>query len=114
MRFLGRGDRDDLNLIGRLLADIQALPLHFRRQDLHDQLGPVLHVDRVDVGIGAGCKSDEQAVAAVGAGSRLEVERIVDAAHLLLDGLGDGLGHHVGIGAVVYRVQRDLRRDDVG
>jgi len=77
------------------------------------QLSPVLHVDGVDVGIGAGRKGDEQAVAAIGTGGRLEVERIVDAAHLLLDRLGDGLGHYVDRRRCRWRTTR-LRRDNVG
>ena len=74
----------------------------------------VLHVDRVDVGIGAERESDVERVGAVGAAGRLVVDRVVDAVDLRLDRLRDGGLDEFGVGAGIVRRQRHLRRHDVG
>ena len=53
------------------------------------EAGAVLHVDGVDVRIGAQRERDVEGVAAVGTAGGLIVERIVDAVDLLLDRLRD-------------------------
>ena len=111
---LRRVERDDLQQCRGFLADDEALALHFDRQERRGELRPVLHVHRVDVGIGAERERHGEGVAAVGGAGRLVVERIVDAGDLLLDGLGDGRLDHLGIGAGIEGRHRDLRRDDLG
>ena len=99
----GRGD----------LLDRQALPADLVRQLRLGQVGPVLDVDRVDVGVGAELEGDRQRVAAVRAGGRLHVEHAVDAVDLLLDRLGHRLLDDVGTGAGIEARDLDLRRHDV-
>ncbi len=113
VRVLRRIEGDDLQQRGRLLADQEPLPLHLLRQQRGGELGPVLDIDRVDVGVGAEREGDVQGVAAVGAAGGLVVERVVDAIDLLLDGLRDGRLDRLRIGTGVERRQRDLRRHDV-
>src|SRR5262249_30960618 len=74
----------------------------------------VLHVDGVDVRIGAEREGDGEEVAAVRAAGRLVVERVVDAVDLLLDRLRHRGLDHLGIGARIRGVEPDLRRHDVG
>ncbi len=104
----------DLQKRRRLLADDQALALHLLRQERRGELGAVLDVHRVDVGVSAEREGDGERVAAVGGAGRLVVERIVDAHDLLLDGLRHRGLDHLGIGAGIGGGERDLRRHDLG
>ena len=63
------------------------------------EAGAVLHVDGVDVRIGAEREGDGEGVAAVGAAGGLIVEHVVDAVDLLLDRLRDRGLDHLGVGA---------------
>ena len=108
VRVLGRIDVDDLQQRRRLLADHQALALDFRRQQWRRELGTVLHIHGIDVGIGAEREGDGERVAAVPNSIPTgRVEHIVDAGDLLFDRLGDrllqDLGISLGIGSVVSR-----------
>ena len=77
------------------------------------EAGAVLHVDGVDVRIGAQRERDVEGVAAVGAARGLIIERVVDAVDLLLDRLRDRGLDHFGVRAWVARGQRDLWRHDI-
>ena len=85
----------------------------FLRKLWRGEAGAVLHVDGVDVGVGAQRERDVEGVAAVGTAGGLIVERVVDAVDLLLDRLRDRGLDHFGVGARVVRGQGDLRRHDV-
>ncbi len=74
----------------------------------------VLHVDGVDVRIGAQREGHGQDVAAVRGAGGLVIERVVDAVDLLLDRLRHRRLDHLGIGAGIGRVERHLRRHDIG
>ena len=74
-----RVDRQHLQDGGRLLLDRDALPPDVLGQLRHRQLHPVVDVDGVDVRVGADGETDGERVAAVIAGGRLHVERLVDA-----------------------------------
>ena len=110
---LRRVDGDDLQQRGGFLADGQARARDFLGKLRRGEAGAVLHVDGVDVGIGAQRERDVEGVAAVGTAGGLIVERVVDAVDLLLDRLRDRGLDHFGVGARVVRGQRDLRRHDV-
>ena len=109
-----RVDRQHLQDRRRLLLDGDALAADLLGQLRHGQGDAVLHVDRVDVGVGADLEADGQRVAAVVARGRLHVERLVDAHDLRLDRLRHGLLDHGGPGARVARGDLHLRRHDVG
>ena len=113
VRVLRRIDRHDLQQGRRFFSNDEPLPLHLLRQQGRGELGPVLHVYRVDIRIGAERKGDRQRVAAVGAARRLVIERIIDAVDLLLDRLRDGRLDDLRIGPGVKRRQRHLRRHDI-
>jgi len=108
-RHLKTGDRRAV----RFCLDPEDLP-RLLRQERRRELGAVLDVHRVDIGIGAECEGDGEVVAAVGGAGRLEVERIVDASDLLLNGLRHGRLDDLGVGAGINRGQRHLRRHDLG
>ena len=107
-------DVEDLQQGGGFLANGEARARDFLRQLRGGEAHPVLHVDRVDVGIGAERKGHGEVVAAVGAAGGLIIERAVDAVDLLLDGLRYGRFHHLRIGAGIVCLHRHLRRHDVG
>ncbi len=88
--------------------------MHLVRQLRNGEAGAVLHIDGVDVGIGAERESDVERVAAVGAARRLVVERVIDAVDLLLDRLRHRGLDHFGVGAGIVGGQRHLRRHDIG
>ena len=98
---------------GRLL-DRHAEAAHLARQ-----LRLRLHVahlreDLVDVRVGADLEVHVQrAVAGVGV-DRVHVDRVVDAAHLLLDRRGDRVLGRERVGADVGRRELDRRRRDLG
>src|SRR5262249_16005801 len=75
--------------------------------------GAILHVDGVDVGIRAQPEGHRQDVAAVGGAGGLIIERVVDAVDLLLDRLRHSRFDHLGIGARIAGVERNLRRGGV-
>jgi hypothetical protein len=114
VRVLGRVERDHAEQRRRLLLDRDALALHVLRQARQRHLDAVVDVDGVGVGIGAEVERDGERVAAVVAAHALHVDRLVDADHLRLDRLRDGLLDHARIGARIERGDRDLRRHDVG
>ena len=109
---LRRIDIDDLQQRRGFLADGQAGMRHLVGQLRDGEAGAVLHVDGVDVRIGAERKGHVERVAAVGAAGGLVVDRIVDAVDLLLDRLRHRGLDHFGVGAGIVRGQRDLRRHD--
>ena len=111
---VGRVDRQHLKDRRRLLLDGHALPADLLGQLRQRQRDPVLHVDCVDVGIGADGEADRQGVAAVVARGRLHVERLVDAHDLGLDRLRHGLLDHRGASARIACGDLHLRRHDVG
>ena len=111
---VGGVDVDHLQQRGGLLADGEASARHFRRQLRRGEAYAVLHVDGVDVGIGAERKRHREVVAAVGAAGGLVIDRVVDAVDLLLDRLRDRGLHHFGVGARIVGLHRDLRGHDVG
>ena len=88
--------------------------MYLVRQLRNGEAGAILHIDRVDVGIGTERKSDVKGVAAVGAARRLVIERIIDAIDLLFDRLRHRRLDHFGVGAGIIRGERDLRRHDIG
>ena len=110
---LRRIDIDDLQQRGGFLADRQAGVRHLVGKLRHGEARAVLHVDGVDVGIGAEREGHVERIAAVGAAGRLVIDRVVDAVDLLLDRLRHGGLDHFGVGAGIVRGQRDLRRHDV-
>ncbi len=110
---LRRVDAYDLQQSGGFLADGQAGARHLRGQLRRGETGAVLHVDGVDVGIGAEREGHVEGVAAVGTAGGLIIQRVVDAVDLLLDRLRHRGLDHFGIGARVGRGQRHLRRHDV-
>ena len=73
-----------------------------------------MHIDRVDVGIGAERECDVKGIAAVGAARGLIIERVIDAVDLLFDRLRHRCLDHLGIGAGIIRGERNLRRHDIG
>ena len=99
---------------GGFLADGQAGARHFLRQLRDGEARAVLHIDGIDVRIGAQCEGDGQVVAAVGTAGRLIVERIVDAVDLLLDRLRHRRLDDFGIGTGISRGEGYLWRHDVG
>jgi hypothetical protein len=111
---LRRKNIDDLKQRRRLLAHAEPRARHFIRQLRTGEAGAVLHIDGVDVGIGAESEGDVERVAAVGAARRLIVNRVIDAVDLLLDRLRHRGLDHLGVGAGIVRGQRDLRRHDIG
>jgi hypothetical protein len=113
-RFVRRIELDDLQQAGGFLLHGEPLPGHFFRQQRLGQRDTVLHVDGVDVGIGAEGEGHRQRVAAVGRRGRLHVEHVGDADHLLLDRLRDRLLDHLGVGAGIGAGDVDLGGDEVG
>jgi hypothetical protein len=87
---------------------------HLLRQLGHGEARTVLHVDSVNVRVGAQRKRHGEDVAAIGPAGGLIIECIVDAVDLLFDGLGDRGFDHFGIGTRISRVERYLRRHDIG
>ena len=111
---LRRVDIDDLKQRRGFLADRQAGMRHLVGELRRGEARAILHIDGVDVRIGAQREGHVQRVAAVRAAGRLVVDRVVDAVDLLLDGLGDRGLDRFGVGAGIIRGQRDLRRHDFG
>jgi hypothetical protein len=110
---LRRIDVDDLQKGGEFLADAQAIARHLLRQLRRGETGIVLHIDGVDVRVGAQREGHVECVAAVGPAGGLIIERIVNAVDLLLDRLRHRGLDHFGIRAWIGRGQRDLRRHDI-
>ena len=94
-----RRQRDDLQQRRRLLLDADALRLDLGGQLRLGEADAVLHLDGVEIGIGADREGDGERVAAVVAAGRLHVEHLVDADDLRLDRLRDRRLHHLGAGA---------------
>ena len=109
-----RRQRDDLQQRRRLLLDAEALGFDLVGQPRFGQADAILHLDVVEVGIGADRERHRERIAAVAAAGRLHVERFVDADHLRLDRLRNGGLDHFGAGAGVGALHLDLRRHDVG
>ena len=103
----------DLQEGSRLLADGQTGARHLLGQLRRGKTGAVLHIDGIDVRIGAQCEGHVEGVAAVGTAGGLIIERVVDAVDLLLDWLRHRGLDHFGIGAWIGRGQRNLRRHDI-
>jgi len=110
---LGGVDADDLEDGGGLLLDREALAADLLGQLRLGQRDPVLHVDGVDVRVGADGEADVERVAPVAAAGRLHVQHVVDADHLGLDRLRDALLHHLGAGSGVRALDLDHGRNDV-
>ena len=111
---LRRVDIDDLQQRRRFLAARRDPSAGPHSAAAAARAGAVLHVDGVDVRIGAEREGDIERVAAVGAAGGLVIERVVDAVDLLFDRLRDRGLDRLGVGARIIRRQRDLRRHDVG
>ena len=108
-----RIDRDDAEQSRRLLLNRHALLLHILRQLRKRHLNAVVHVDGVDVGVGAKLERDGQRVAAIVAADALHVDRFIDADDLSLDRLGYRCIDNGGGGAGIIRRDRHLRRYDI-
>ncbi len=91
----------------RALESPDAKLAYLGRQERLGQRHAVLHVDHGDVGIGAHLEADRQGIAPVGARVRAHVDHVLDADHLVLDRLSDGLFGDLGAGAGIGR--RHLR-----
>lgn len=77
----------------RNLADADALVFHAFREPWHGQLEPVLHLHLGDVAVNGGIEGEAHAHASFGTGSRVDVEKLVEARHAQLDDLGYGVLH---------------------
>ena len=104
-------ERNDLEKVGGGLAYGDAVTDNVRRKLALRDGNPVLDFDRIDVLVGADVEGHGQAVGAVVAALRAHVEHVLRAVDLLLDGGGDRLRYHVGIGAGKAGRHRDLRRN---
>jgi len=105
---------DDLKQGRGFLTDRETGARHLVGQLRRGEARSVLHVDGVDVRIGAEREGYVQRIAAVGAAGRLVIDRIVDAVDLFLDRLRHGGLDHFGVGAGIVGGERDLRRHDIG
>ena len=90
-----------------------ALGHHVRGQARVGERDPVLGVDLVDVRVAVDREGDGEAVGAVVAARRVEVERVLHAVDLGLDRGRDAVGHGLRVRPGVGRRDRDLRRRDL-
>ena len=93
-----RVEADDVQDVGRLLADGDALVLDRGRQQRHGQLHAVLDHDQGGVQVGADVEGDGQHVRAVVAHLRGHVQHALDAVDLLLDRRRHRVRNHLGAG----------------
>ena len=106
-------NRDHHQQRGRFLLRADAGARYLFGQRRHRQGDPVLHVDSVDIRIGAWGEGHLQGVAPVRSAGRLHVEHVADTDDLLLDRLGNRGFHDLGAGARVKRRHLNLRRHDI-
>src|SRR5205085_6447704 len=102
-----RVEVDDVQDVGRLLADGDPLVLNRGRQLRQGQLHAVLDQDQGRVQVGADVEGDGQGVGAVVAHLRRHVQHALDAVDLLLDRRRHRVGHHLGAGPRVADGYRD-------
>ena len=108
-----RGKRDDAEQCRRLFLNRHALLLHVLRQLRKRNLNAVVHVDGVDVRIGAKLERRGERVAAVVAADALHIDHLVDADDLGLDRLGNRCIDDRGGRTRITRRDRDLRRHNI-
>ena len=109
---VGREQIDDHQHAGRFLFHRHAAALHQVGQNRLGQRHAVLHQHLGHVQIDAVLERHRQHVVAVVGALGRHVQHVFDADHLLLDRRGDGIGHHLGIGAGIRRRNFDRRRRD--
>ncbi len=114
VRALRRRDDDHLQQSRGFLAYRQTLTGHLLGKLRLGERRAVLHVNGVNVGIGAERERDVERIAAIRAAGRLIIERVVDAVDLLLDWLRDRGLYDFGVCAGIVGRERHLRRYDVG
>ena len=106
-----RGDHQDV--VGALLHRHAKLAHHVG-QARFGNLDPVIDVDGGHVDVGADLEGRGDRQAAVGRGAGVEVEQVLDARELLLDGAGHRPGEGFGGGAGVGGGDHHRRRGDLG
>ena len=114
VRMLGRVDGNDAEQGRRFLLDGHALASNVLRQAGKGNLHTIVHVDGIDVRIGAELERSGQRVAAVVAAHALHVDQLVDADDLGFDRLRNGRVDHRGRGAGKCGRDGDLGRNDIG
>ena len=107
-------DRHDQQEVRIRLRDHQPLLLHRLRQPRQRLLHLVLHLHLRDVGVGALVEGERDRGAAIGAGTRREIDEPVDAGELLLDDLRDAGFQCLRRRARVVSPDVDRGRRDVG
>ncbi len=105
---------DDQQEIPGRLGDTQALLLNFRRQERCGQLQFVLHLHLGDIRVGTLFEVQGNRHAAVLVTLGREVQQVIDAAHLLLDNLGDRVLHRLRGGTGIVDGYGNRRRSDAG
>jgi hypothetical protein len=104
---VGRKQVHDHGEVGRALDRGDAEGAHLLGQPRLGLRDPVLHQLLGLVGVGAQPEGDGQRHGAVGGRLAAHVEHVLDPVDRLLDGGGDGLGDHLGIGARILGADHD-------
>ena len=112
-RLVGRVEVHDHHQVGRGLVDRDADVAHVQRQPRRGDRHAVLHLHLRDVEVGAEVEGDRDGEAPVSRRVRRDVEHVLDAVHLLLDGRHHRGGDHVGAGARILAGDVDDGRRDL-
>ena len=104
----------DHHQVGRRFGDGDADVTYVGRQARLRDRDTVLHLHLRDIEIGAEVEGDPDTEAPVGGRVRRDIQHVLDAVYLLLDGRDHGRGHDVGARAGILAGHVDDRRRDLG